>query len=328
VAFVAVCSAVPHDASLKALFQAKWSNFKATHKKEYLGHEEPHRLQQFLESSHLVETHNERHAKGLESFHIALNDMSDLSPKEFNDMKCGYSPSRQTLGASQNASTFVSSGLAAPPSVDWRQQGAVTPVSNQGGCGSCYTFASAGALEGAFFRRTGRLVKLSEQHLLDCSGRYGNGGCDGGLMTNTYNYVIQNRGISSYNVYPYQERVMQCRWNPQYNAGTISSYSVVNRNSESSLMEAVAQVGPISVAMDASPRNLMMYRGGVFNNPACSPTQLNHAVTLVGYGTEGGIPYWLIKNSWGAQWGEGGYVKIARAGNQCGITTDASFPTV
>ncbi len=181
----------------------------------------------------------------------------------------------------------------------------------------------------ACYRKTGQLVSLSEQNLIDCSSSYGNHGCQGGVMDSAFRFMIANKGDDTESSYPYEMRQGKCRFNPNYVGATIRSYADISRGSESSLKSAVGTVGPVSVAIDASHSSFQFYRDGVYVEPSCSSTRLDHGVLVVGYGTENGQDYWLVKNSWGTNWGESGYIKMARNRyNQCGIATQASYPIV
>jgi C1A family cysteine protease len=211
--------------------------------------------------------------------------------------------------------------------VDWRQKNAVTPVKNQQQCGSCWAFSTTGSVEGAHAIKTGNLVSLSEQQLVDCSGAQGNQGCNGGLMDQAFQYIISNNGITTESSYPYTAQQGTCQTNVT-SAATISSFVDVTANSETSLMQAI-NVGPVSIAIEADQPCFQFYSGGILSDPSCG-TQLDHGVLLVGYGTDSSTntPYWIVKNSWGASWGESGYIRLIRNQNECGVAAEASYPVV
>jgi len=259
------------------------------------------------------------------TYTLAVNHFADLTNREFNTM---YKGLLKIHRMPMLAHTLVTPQL--PASVDWRTRGVVTGVKNQGQCGSCWSFSSTGSMEGAHALKTGSLVSLSEQNLVDCSTAQGNMGCQGGLMDYAFQYVIANHGIDTEQSYPYTATgPNQCQFSPSNVGATISSYQDVPSGSEASLQNSVANVGPVSVAIDASHQSFQFYSGGVYNEPACSSTQLDHGVLSVGYGTYQGSDYWLVKNSWGAGWGLSGYIMMSRNnGNQCGIATAASYPIV
>nr|3IOQ_A Chain A, CMS1MS2 [Vasconcellea cundinamarcensis] len=209
-----------------------------------------------------------------------------------------------------------------PTSIDWRQKGAVTPVRNQGGCGSCWTFSSVAAVEGINKIVTGQLLSLSEQELLDCERR--SYGCRGGFPLYALQYVA-NSGIHLRQYYPYEGVQRQCRAS-QAKGPKVKTDGVgrVPRNNEQALIQRIA-IQPVSIVVEAKGRAFQNYRGGIFAGP-CG-TSIDHAVAAVGYGND----YILIKNSWGTGWGEGGYIRIKRgSGNPqgaCGVLSDSVFPT-
>ncbi|GLH10226.1 Cathepsin L [Gryllus bimaculatus] len=313
----------------------EWNTFKVQHKKKYdSSTEEKFRMKIFMENRKKIAKHNARFEQGEVSFKLALNEYGDMLHYEFADMMNGFNRTKnkknydlhKPLGA-----TFISpANVELPDKVDWRDLGAVTEVKNQGSCGSCWSFSATGSLEGQHFRKTGVLTSLSEQNLIDCSAKYGNDGCNGGMMDFAFQYIRDNGGIDTEASYPYEAEDDQCRYTPAASGATDSGFVDVPRGSERRLMEAVATIGPISVAIDAGHESFQFYQSGVYFEPQCSNETLDHGVLVVGYGTtDDGSDYWLIKNSWGTTWGEGGYIKMTRnKDNHCGVATQASYPLV
>jgi len=206
------------------------------------------------------------------------------------------------------------------------KKGAVTPIKNQEQCGSCWSFSTTGSVEGCNFLATGKLVSLSEQNLMDCSTAQGNQGCDGGLMTQAMDYIISNGGIDTESSYPYTAEDGTCNYNKANSGGDLKKYVNVNAGDEKDLQAKVA-LGPTSVAIDASQSSFQFYSTGVYNEPACSTSQLDHGVLAVGWGVDSGTDYWIVKNSWGTDWGQNGYIWMSRnLNNQCGIATMATLP--
>ncbi|KAG9471120.1 hypothetical protein GDO78_015740 [Eleutherodactylus coqui] len=212
-----------------------------------------------------------------------------------------------------------------PKYIDYRKKGYVTPVQNQGACGSCWAFSSVGALEGQLMKKTGKLVSLSPQNLVDCDTD--NYGCQGGYMTNAFGYVRDNHGIDSDAIYPYIGQDEGCLYNPSGRAADCKGFKEIPTGDEKALKRAVAQVGPVAVSIDASLASFHFYSKGVYYDANCDPEGINHAVLAVGYGNIKGTKHWIIKNSWGEQWGRKGYILMAREkNNACGIANLASFP--
>ncbi|XP_055899586.1 procathepsin L-like [Biomphalaria glabrata] len=304
--------------------EANWFVFKTKHNKTYTGLEDVMRRKIWEDNLKKIEQHNELYAKGLSSFYLGENKYADMSNIEFvktmNGLLIRLDP--ETLNASK-----VLNRQWLPASVDWRNKGVVTDVKDQGQCGSCWAFSAVGSIEGQHARAS-QLVSLSESNLVDCSSEFGNNGCQGGLMTNAFKYVIANGGIDTEDSYPYVAEQQTCSFSMVNVGATIRGYKNVLQGSESALQAAVATVGPISVAIDASHSSFQLYAGGVYNEVQCSSVQLDHGVLVVGYDTSS-TDYWIVKNSWGTSWGQDGYIFMSRnKQNQCGIASMASFPIV
>jgi KDEL-tailed cysteine endopeptidase len=261
---------------------------------------------------------------------LGLNKFADLTNEEFKATHLnGYSPKSRTklLTHSPKEEDVIT---ALPTEVDWVAKGAVTPVKNQGQCGSCWAFSTTGSVEGAWFIKTGKLVSLSEQQLVDCSAAEGNQGCNGGIMDNAFQYIIKNGGLCTEASYGYNG-VTDSSCSKCTEAAKISSFVDVTPKSTQALMAAVAQQ-PVSVAVEADGSDWQFYSGGVLTD-ACG-VNLDHGVLVVGYGTDASQgDYWKVKNSWGPDWGDAGFIRIGRGSKfddngECGILMDPSYPVV
>lgn len=242
--------------------------------------------------------------------------------------------SKQKLGAAQHCSATRKGNHKLTDAVlplvqDWRKVGIVSPVKNQGSCGSCWTFSTTGALEAAYAQAYGKSVSLSEQQLVDCAGDFNNFGCNGGLPSQAYEYIKYNGGLDTEEAYPYTGIDGVCKYSSENAAVRVLDAVNITMGAEDELKHAVGVVRPVSVAFQVIS-TFRLYTGGVFTSDVCGsdPMDVNHAVVAVGYGVEDGIPYWLIKNSWGADWGLNGYFKMELGKNMCGVATCASYPIV
>ncbi|CAD5206416.1 unnamed protein product [Bursaphelenchus okinawaensis] len=307
-----------------------WEHYKNIHSKKFESEDvENERMLAFLMSKQHVKVHNDAFEQGKTSFKIGINHIADLPFAEYRRLN-GY---RRLYGdnTSRNATKWRAPlNVEVPDSVDWRDEGYVTPVKNQGMCGSCWAFSATGSLEGQHKRASGKLVSLSEQNLVDCSAEFGNNGCNGGLMDFAFEYVKENHGIDTEDSYPYKAKQRKCHFKKTDVGADDTGFVDLPEADEEQLKQAVATQGPVSVAIDAGHRSFQLYKTGVYYEKHCSPEQLDHGVLVVGYGTdpEHG-DYWIVKNSWGEEWGESGYVRIARnRNNHCGIASKASYPLV
>lgn len=326
----------------REVLQEEWNLYKTKYNKNYTdSHLDKYRFKLFLDTKHLIAKHNKRHANGETSYTLGLNQFADLTQREFVSTMNGYKSSLKQKDQQNDEHPVVAHELReldykvsfeVPRFVDWRQHGYVSPVKDQGHCGSCWAFSSTGALEGQHYKKTGNLISLSEQNLVDCSKKYGNMGCDGGLMENAFRYIRDNHGLDTENSYPYEAHDAKCRFKNRTVGADDKGFVAIPSGDEARLTKAIALKGPVSVAIDASQESFRLYESGVYDEPACGNQEdnLDHGVLVVGYGTD---PihgdYYLVKNSWSELWGQAGYIKMARnRDNQCGIATSASYPLV
>jgi cathepsin L len=293
-----------------------FSSWTTLHNKNYRSQNEfNYRLSVYKSNLAFIEEHNRKNL----GFTVGMNKFGDLTNKEFAAL---YNTLRINATVSgQYQKGFLGKIEAA---VDWRTKGAVTPVKNQGQCGSCWAFSATGSIEGVNFIKSNTLTSVSEQQLVDCSGAYGNYGCNGGLMDSAFQYVIAVKGIDTEATYAYTARDGTCKFNPANIGATISAYKDVQAQSEPALQASIT-ARPTSVAIDASHSSFQLYHSGIYYEPNCSPTSLDHGVLGVGFDTTGG--YYIVKNSWGTDWGMQGYIQMSLGkNNNCGIATMSSYP--
>ncbi|XP_074272081.1 fruit bromelain-like [Silene latifolia] len=287
----------------------------AQHGREYKSViEKEKRFHIFEENMRSIEEFNSNNANNY-SYKQGPNEFTDMTLQEFLATYTGYKKSSST----NNTSNFVHiNDVPVQKSVDWRLEGAVTPVKTQGICGSCWAFSSIAALEGIYKLKTGNLVSFSEQELVDCVEI---DGCKGGRMINAYRYIT-NHGIFTEQDYPYVGQKGQCK--QRQNLVKIKGYSTVPQGPDS-LIQILNQQ-PVSLAIDVTSPGFRNYAGGIYDG-GCG-TYLHHNVAVIGYGTDdaSGKGYWIIKNSWGETWGENGFMRLLRDENICPVTLDVNYP--
>ncbi|KAH8850203.1 Cathepsin L-like proteinase [Schistosoma japonicum] len=327
-----------------------WLKWKSLHHKHYSTQKEyDEHYENWQYNLHLIRQHNKMQQKGLELYTTGLNEFSDLN---WSHISAVYLTNLSQFVKNHNKQGLVllkqslndSISKEIPGSWDWRNSGIVSKVKStnrylwmfiisvisafvgiQGKCGACWAFSAAGALEGQLKNKTGRFIELSSQQLIDCSHSFGNHGCLGGDMNNAFRYV-EKYGIQSEESYPYLTKEGECQ--PIKSSPLTYSKSIIEikSNDEEQLKYVLYEYGPVSAGINVE-QQFMRYKNGIYHSKSCSSADVNHAVLIVGYGEENGIQYWIIKNSWGIEWGENGYARIRRNyNNMCGIATMASVP--
>ena len=326
----------------------EWNNFNKfmnTYDKNYDDAVLYHHFDNYLKNIKIITEHGEQQS----SYKIGINKYSDLSQDEFGSVVCkGCYNSRfvtdndaicdkfvPNTNNGYDGASYTADALGKVSYLDWRDFGVVSPVKDQGKCGSCWSFSATGALEGAWMLHTGTQISLSEQQLIDCSTAFGDNGCNGGMMDNAFGYAIEY-GMCTEENDPYQAKQGTC------GKCVVSTHFEtcydVEPNNEVALLAALHN-GPVSVAIEADQAAFQFYKSGIIDTPTCG-SALDHGVLLVGFGTDfvdgKSKDYWLVKNSWGSDWGENGYVRIARntsgvggpSPGMCGIAARPSFPVV
>jgi len=301
-----------------------WQQFKSIHGKQYVDkQEEDARKSIFEQNLVTIQKHNELYSAGLETYAMAVNHLSDMNLHEV--IGSGLLLSNMTVEPAYVSGEDLNAGH-----VDWREwRGVVTPVKDEGHCKAPWAFVATGTLEGQWMLLKRHAVSLSEQQLVDCSTDFDNYGCRTGNMHNAYRYIKWAGGIQSESDYPFKAHEGNCHFKKSQSVATVSGYHEMRSGDERELTQAVETVGPIAVAIMMTD-NFRHYSHGVFVDPTCNPYYLSYALLVVGFGTSSAsVDYYIVKNQWGDDWGEAGYIRMARnRGNMCAIATVASYPLV
>lgn len=312
----------------KTNLSQKFLKWKKTHNKQYDSKtQEIERFEIFVDNYIQIQIHNSEFEKGLHTHQVGLNHFADLTIKEFsNFVKTEPNQSKQNLPKIANLRSITFDET--PDSIDWRNKNVVTNVKDQGQCGSCWAFSTIESVESAYAIANDDLLVLSEQELVDCSTKYGNNGCNGGLMDYGFKYIKDN-GISLESDYPYHATDGTCNQSVNKTAVKVTGFVDVPAT-EDDLKIAVSKQ-PVSVGIAASSFAFQFYKTGVYST-SCDDSQVDHGVQIVGYGSEDGKDYWILRNSWNTVWGDQGYMKLARntkTKNGCiQVASSASYPII
>lgn len=315
---------------------SEWEAFKLKYDRKFSDEEEHHRFRIFNDSLAFIKAENAKH----QTFTLGINDFADLAPDEFRlhytgliqrDVFFGNVPS---LG---NHSWDAQAPLA--DAIDWVEKGGVTPIKNQGSCGSCWAFSTVGALEGAMFVATQKLAAYSEQDFVDCASSHSISapllGCKGGLMTAAFKWA-ENHDICTEDSYPYKAVGGHCKAGACTTGipkGTIVGFKALSSPCTGQDLMSALMLQPVSVGIMASGLHFQLYKRGVLSG-FCTiwpGGRIDHGVLAVGYGRDGKLDYWRVKNSWGKGWGEHGYIRLDRAAGgygECHVLAAASYPVV
>ncbi|XP_007899284.2 procathepsin L [Callorhinchus milii] len=305
--------------TLDPVLNNEWLSWKSFHGKQYMEEEEIYKRMIWEENMRFIQKHNQEHSMGKHTFTVEINQFGDLTTEEYNQLLTafhGQIPDDCKEFRPQNPTVL-------PQTVDWRIEGLVTPVKNQGTCRSCWAFSATGALEGQMFKKKGKLVSLSEQNLIDCDKTQK--GCRGGYPFRAFQYV-KKHGLNSEKNYRYMAKDQDCK-GIEKKVATCKDCGFIQK-SERHLAAAVASIGPISICVDGSHKSFQFYKKGIYYEKNCLKP-INHAMLVVGYASRANKNYWIVKNSYGTTWGDEGYIYMAKdKRNNCAIANNATYPVV
>jgi len=311
----------------------QWAQFKERHSKKYASMaEENHRREVWKEEMEMVDSHNKEAEEGLHTYTMGENEFSDLTLQEFLDTMTGYNESLDfdVLSDPTLEGKFQEDTFGFPQSWDCRDHGLVSTVRSQGSCGSCWAFAAVGAVEGAWAKEKGQLYRLSEQELIDCDKS--DGGCHGGGISSALTWVHNHRGLAKnadYGVGHYHPSQGNCHHKEEETVASLKRVRHVASKNEADLKRAVHNAGPVAMSVHVN-KKFKAYKSGIFNDPTCPKNSANHAMLTVGwkYSTKEKKTKWIVKNSWGKSWGQGGYIYLEYGKNVCGMAKSPLYAEV
>ncbi|XP_036229944.2 cathepsin K isoform X1 [Bactrocera oleae] len=304
-----------------------FSEYKSAVNKSYMHTFDEFRSKRaFEENVNIVRQHNKLFEKGERSYRLRTNIMADMNGESYLRNFLRLLQSKRFGNEIDFESDIVGSSLMPQPpeAIDWREKGFKTQSANQKTCGSCYAFSIAESIEGQVFKRTGRVLNLSPQQIVDCSVTFGNQGCTGGSLRNTLKYLEATGGLMREQDYKYVSKKDKCQFAAELAVVNVTSWAVLPTKDEKAIKTAVAHIGPIPISINASPRTFQLYSDGVYDDDSCTSDTVNHAMLVVGYTKH----YWILKNWWGEMWGEDGYMRLRRGTNLCGIANYAAYSIV
>ncbi|XP_054745371.1 procathepsin L isoform X1 [Anastrepha obliqua] len=321
--WTAVCIAV----SSAVLEYSSFHEFKNAFNKSYMHAFDEYRSKKAFEQNvNIVRQHNKLYEKGESSYRLRTNIMADMNADSYLKGFLRLLRNKGFRADIDMDSEIVGSPLMqqTPENIDWREKGFKTQPDNQKTCGSCYAFSIARNIEGQVFKRTGRLLHLSPQQIIDCSVSHGNQGCTGGSLRNTLKYLQDTGGLMREQDYKYVSKKGVCQFAGELAVVNVTSWAILPAKDEKAIEAAVAHIGPVPVSINASPRTFQLYSDGIYDDDSCASDTVNHAMLVVGYNTD----YWILKNWWGELWGENGYMRLRKGKNLCGVANYAAYSIV